>query len=489
MPPVVEKPSEELPESLASLLSNPRVAVRRAGLPLASGKCVVYWMQHAQRALDNPALDLAIRLGNELGLPVVAFFSAISNYPGANLRHYIFLQEGFSDIEEDLQERNVGFVLRRPPANVLERFLEEVSAAMVIGDENHCREPERWRKVLAHRLNIPFWTVDADVIVPSALFPRRFFALQHFKPKLYAELPKYLVPTPVLKADKDWERPAALESFPVNGDVTEGWTKLDRTVKPVDAFHGGTHAALRRLKKFVGQGLADYVIQRNKPETDGTSRLSPYLHYGHISPLTIALAVEDAFKEGKVSQAARDSFLNELIAWRELAVNFVKYDPNYDTIECAEPWAQKTLLEHARDKRDPIYSLEQLERAETYDELWNAAQMQMNKFGWMHNHMRMYWAKKILEWSPTPAVGYQYAVTLNDKYFVDGRDPNGYAGIAWAIAGKHDRPWFDRPIFGTVRYMSAASTGKKFDSRRYIRQMMGTPAEPALWDGPPLKSI
>lgn len=474
-------PVQELPQPLARLVANPRVTVRRPGAPLKGGKCVVYWMQHAQRALDNPALDLAIELGNELNLPVVAFFSAISNYPGANLRHYVFLNEGFADIQQDLEERNVSFVLRRPPDNVLERFLEDVGAAMVIGDENHCREPERWRKVLAHRISLPFWTVDADVVVPSGLFPRRFFALHHFKPKLYAELPKYMVPMPIIRAKKSWDRPPSMDSFPVHEDVTRGWTKLDRSVGPVDTFHGGTHAALVRLKKFVDHGLATYPEQRNHPETDGTSRMSPYLHYGHISPLTIALAVEDAYKSGAVPQAARDSFLSELIGWRELSVNFVRYDPNYDSIECADSWAQQSLLEHSRDPRAHIYTLEQLERAETYDELWNAAQIQMNRFGWMHNRLRMYWAKKILEWTPTPAIGYGYAVQLNDKYFVDGRDPNGYAGIAWSMVGKHDRPWFDRPIFGKVRYMSGASTGKKFNSKRYISDVTGVNQEPGLF--------
>jgi deoxyribodipyrimidine photo-lyase len=171
---------------------------------------------------------------------------------------------------------------------------------------------------------------------------------------------------------------------------------------------------------------------------------------------------------GKASEATADKYLDELIGWRELAVLFCKYNANYDNWECAEPWARRTLMEHAGDPRPWSYSLQQLERAETHDELWNAAQREMVRDGWMHNYMRMYWAKKLLEWSPDVATGYQWAVTLNDKYELDGRDPNGYAGIAWAMVGKHDRPWFDRPVFGLVRYMSGESTGKKFDSRKYI---------------------
>ena len=464
---------QDSPGALRSILNDPRVTVRRSGEPAKDRKCVLYWMQRAQRGVDNPALDLAIHTGNELGLPVVSFFSAISNFPSANLRHYVFLNQGLPDIEEDLAERNVAFVVRRPPDNSLEALIREIGAAVLVGDENPCREPERWRQVMAKRLRIPYWTVDADVVVPSSIFQKHFYMLHHMRPKLLAELPKYLVHAPAVKAEKAWRKPRGFAAFPVKDDITQGWRNFDRTVGPVDAFTGGTHAALRRLKYFTDKLLADYPKQRNHPETDGTSRMSPYLHFGHISPLTIALAVEKAHREGKASRGACDSYLNEMVGWRELAVNFVKHVPHYDSIECAPEWAQKTLREHAHDGRDPSYTLEQMEKGRTHDKLWNAAQMQMVKHGWMHNYLRMYWAKKILEWSPNPAKAWEYAVILNDKYELDGRDPNGYAGIAWAIGGVHDRPWFERAIFGTVRYMSGASTGKKFDSKGYIRQVMG----------------
>jgi deoxyribodipyrimidine photo-lyase len=212
--------------------------------------------------------------------------------------------------------------------------------------------------------------------------------------------------------------------------------------------------------------LLTYSTLRNQPELNGTSRLSPYLHFGHIGPLTVALAVQKA----EAPKTAKQAFLNQIITWRELSVNLVRFNPDYDNFECAEPWAHRTLARHAEDPRPVLYSEAQLEQAETYDALWNAAQRQMVNTGWMHNYLRMYWAKKILEWSPSPAQAFQIAVRLNDKYELDGRDPNGYAGIAWSILGKFDRPWFERPIFGQIRSMSAASTGKKFDSRKYIQQ-------------------
>lgn len=461
----------EVPSELTKLTDQLRVLVRRGGSP-RKGKCVVYWMQRAMRIVDNQALDVAIAAANLLGLPVVVYFSVIPNYPNANLRHCHFFWQGLRDVAIDAAERGVAFVLRRHPDNSLEAFVEEVRAALVIGDENPCRKPEHWRAVLAKRLKVPFWTVDADVVVPSRIFGKSFFLLHHFRPHLKAELAKYLVALPKMTPLHRWKPMKAPASFPVDRDPTEGFIKLDRSVRPVDTFTGGTHAATRRLRDFIANNFADYDTQRNHPETKGTSRLSPYLHFGNIGPLTVALAVEDAVKQGRVSTAARDRFLDQLIGWRELSVLFVKHNPNYDNWECAEPWALKTLVQHAGDERRR-YSLAQLERGETADELWNAAQHEMVDTGWMHNMLRMYWAKKILQWAPDPARAFEWAVTLNDKYELDGRDPNGYAGIAWAIVGKHDRPWFDRPVFGLVRAMTAHSFGKKFEAASYIRQNNG----------------
>jgi deoxyribodipyrimidine photo-lyase len=340
-----------------------------------------------------------------------------------------------------------------------------VRAALVIGDENPLREPRHWRQLVGRQLRVPFWTVDADVIVPSRMLLKEQYAAYTARPIIHRLLSEFLQPPGNSKARIQWQPDAKLQSLPPDTAITEDWT-LDRTVGPVEKFSGGSEAGLQRLKSFLKNGLDGYVKHRNLPEMDATSHLSPYLHFGHLGPHTVALAVKDA----DASRAAKDAFLEQLIVRRELAVNFVRFNPDYDSFECAEPWAHKSLAQHAADERK-IYSEGQLEDAATHDPLWNAAQQQMVFSGWMHNYMRMYWAKKILEWSKTPAQAFRTAVYLNDKYELDGRDPNGYAGIAWAIVGKHDRPWFDRPIFGQVRYMSLASTAKKFDSKRYIEQM------------------
>lgn len=451
--------------NLVRLSENPRVTVRRAGAPDSEGDCVVYWMQRAQRGTDNPALDVAVAAANELGKPVVVFLAPVPFYPHANLRHYHFLAQGIPDIAESLRKRNIGFVLRRFPEFSLPRFCDEVKPALVVGDENPMREPESWRLKAARKLRVPFWTVDADVVVPSKLLEKAQYAAHIMRPRLRAQLPQFLVPPENLNARASWKESKHIASLEPDFDILQDW-QLDRSVGPVSQWRGGSQEALRLLDDFIKHKLPGYDTGRNKPENDHTSRLSPYLHFGHIGPLTVALAV----KNSDAPEADKAAFLNQVINWRELSINLVRFNPDYDNFECGEPWAHRTLAKHARDRRPVIYPEAQLQNAETHDPLWNAAQMQMVNTGWMHNSMRMYWAKKILEWSPTPAEAYRIAVLLNDKYELDGRDPNGYAGIAWSVVGKFDRPWFERPIFGQIRYMSSASTGKKFESKKYIER-------------------
>ena len=447
------------------LSSNARVTVRRAGEPDPDGKCVVYWMQRAQRALDNPALEVAVQAANALGKPGVVFFAPVPFYPHANLRHCHFLNQGIPAIADGLKKRGIGFVLRRFPGHHLLKFCAEVRPVLVVGDENPMREPEHWRAKATEQLRVPFWTVDADVIVPSKLLMKEQYGAYTARPVIRRLLPEFLQPVENTRAKVEWQPPRGMKSLPTGVDITEGW-KLDRSVAPVNDTVGGTDQALKRLKSFIRTGLANYPVDRNKPELDGTSRLSAYLHFGHIGPHTVALAVQKA----DAPKVAKEAYLEQLIVCRELAINFVRFNHDYDSFESGAAWAHKSLAEHAGDPRK-IYSERQLEEAQTHDPLWNASQIQMVKTGFMHNYMRMYWAKKILEWSKTPARAFQTAVYLNDKYELDGRDPNGYAGIAWAIVGKHDRPWFERPIFGKIRYMSFNSTSKKFDSKRYIAKM------------------
>ena len=454
--------------------SDPRVRVRRSGAPDPDGRCVVYWMQRAQRAADNPALDVAIDAGNALRKPVVVFFGLHAFVERANLRHYQFLVEGLPELAEELERRGVGFVLRRSPDHGLLPFLADVKPALVVGDENPLRQPEGWRQTMAAALRVPLWTVDADVVVPSALLLKEQYAARTIRPRIHARLREFLVAPRAPRAAVAWRAPKRLRRLRPSLAVLDGFP-CDRSLSPVSRMKGGRSEARRHLRAFIRQRLGSYEGDRNHPECDGTSGLSPYLHFGQIGPREVARAVRDA-RSGvdTARQAGIDAFLEQLIVRRELAINFVTFNPRYDSLEGCEPWALSTLARHARDRRTVRYTAGQFEAAETHDPLWNAAQRQMVESGWMHGYVRMYWAKKILEWSRTPDEAFDLAVVLNDRYLLDGRDPNGYANIAWAIGGKHDRPWPERPVTGTIRWMSFASTSRKFDSRQYIERWSRT---------------
>jgi deoxyribodipyrimidine photo-lyase len=449
-------------DKLSALEGDPRVTLRRKGSPDPEGRCVVYWMRRSLRAEDNLALEIAIAAGNFLEKWVLVFFSLVS-VSNANLRHYTFMAEAFADIEEQLRRKNVRFILRHEPDDSVAGFCAETKAALLVTDENPLRGPEKRLRRVMERLRIPVWSVDADVVVPTKLVPGKQYAARIIRPKLARLRDQFLVEPKGGVARVSWH--GTLPTVSADETAIQGLA-IDGSVQPSRFVRGGWNRAMGAMRVFVRNRLSDYPKRRNHPEENGTSHLSPYLHFGQISPVRIALEVLKA----DAPSAAKEAFLDQLITWRELSINFVRYNETYDSIECAEPWSARTLANHSKDKRPVLFNERQLENAETYDPIWNAAQIQMVEHGWMHNYMRMYWGKKILEWTRSPAEAFQIAVRLNDKYEIDGRDPNGYAGIAWAIAGKLDRPWFERPIFGQIRYMSAASTGKKFDSKKYIEQ-------------------
>jgi deoxyribodipyrimidine photo-lyase len=454
-------------DPLVGLVQDARVQVRRRGDPNPAGRCVVYWMQRSQRAVDNPALNVAIEAANALRKPVIVLIALVPFYPNSSLRSCAFFAQGLPDIRDGLEKRNIGLVVCRWPDHELQQFCEQVNPCLVIGDENPMREPEALRKVAAEHLRVPFWTVDSDVIVPSALLKKEQFAARTIRPRIHALLGEFLVPLENPKAKIPWIQNAGLGSFQLGAGAVSCFP-TDFSVQPVAAIPGGTGAALGALRRFVKKRLASYERQRNQPDIDGTSQLSPYLRFGHIGPHTVALAVKNA----DAPREDREAFLDQLIVRRELSINFVRFNPNYDNLKGAEPWALRTHQEHRRDEREYLYSERQLENAETHDPLWNASQQQMVAGGWMHGYLRMYWAKKISEWTRTPEEAFAIAVRLNDKYELDGRDPNGYTGIAWAIGGKHDRAWGpERPIYGKIRYMSHASTSRKFNSKGYIERV------------------
>ena len=445
-----------------------RIRILRDGGPRPGGRCVLYWMQRSQRAEDNPALDLAIALGNALELPVMAAFALTAEYPGAQRRHYRFLLDAMPEVAEGLGRRGVKFVLRLgPPDEVIPRICQEAKAAFLVGDENPIRVGQRWRSNVAERIDVPFRCVDGDVVVPMSLFPKQEYAARTIRTKIHRVWDDYLKPPgPSPVAETSWRGRKVPE-----GEAVEPGPLLKKLkvggVGEVPDYRGGPAEARRRLDRFIADRLPRYAELRNEASIYASSELSAHLHFGHISPLTCAL-------EAMGSDAGRenvDDFLEELIVRAGLAYNFVARNPDYDRLAGCPDWGLQTLADHADDPRPHLYSAERLEAGETHDPLWNASQREMVLTGRMHNYTRMYWAKKILEWLPDAETAFAVTVDLNDRYEMDGRDPNGYASICWAIGGRHDRPWPERPIFGKIRSMSYESTRRKFDSAEYIRRV------------------
>jgi deoxyribodipyrimidine photo-lyase len=349
------------------------------------------------------------------------------------------------------------------------RFCQDVRAAVLIGDENPLRDAERWRRDVAARVGVPFLTVDADVVVPTVLLEKEQWSAGTIRPRIHRQLEFCLRPEASVRAHVEWTPPSGWPDGPLAPSLLEG-LPIDRSVAPVAGVHGGRRAGLARLRGFVRDRLRGYASGRSHPELEATSRLSPFLHFGQLGPREVALAVRGSDAPRVDCQA----FIEQLIVRRELAVNFVRFNPDYDRVVCAARWALDALARHRDDARERSYSERQLDGAETDDPLWNAAQRQMVESGWMHGYLRMYWAKKILEWTRSPEEALALANGFNDRYQLDGRDPNGYAGVAWAILGKHDRAWGpERPVFGTIRYMSFASTSRKFDSKAYVARWGG----------------
>lgn len=452
------------------LTPNPRVRWLREGDADPDGTCVVYWMQRSQRGIDNPALNYAVALGNVLNKPVVAVFGLTAAYPAAQRRHYRFLVDGLPETRDHLNRRGVGFILRLgEPNDVVARVCKQLRPALVVGDENPIRIAQQWRERVARAVTVPFALVDADVVVPSSLFPKQEFAARTLRPKILRVLNDYLRLATDLSAKFATSDLPQVESEPIDPDALLTKLKVSGVGEVAD-YRGGTAEALRRLKKFVDERLVKYATDRNEPTPYTTSELSAHLHFGHISPTRILKTVIDAANDASIDAHA---FVEELVVRRELAINYVWRNPNYDSLAGCPAWALKTLDQHRSDPRPILYSAAQLEHAETHDPLWNAAQREMVITGRMHNYLRMYWAKKILEWSPDPETAFEVALDLNDRFEMDGRDPNGYVGIAWSVGGLHDRPWPERPIFGTVRFMSFDSTRRKFHCDLYIRRVEG----------------
>lgn len=417
-------------------------------------------MQSSQRADCNPALEYSIEKANEKRLPLLVYFGLTEEFPEANERHFKFMIEGLRETKNKLEHRDLNMIIRRenPSKGILGLANE---ASLIITDRAYMSFLKQWRKSASKRVDCPFIQVEGDVVVPvDTVSNKEEYAARTIRPKIQNKLEYFLKPqkkiSPIESSlDLDFEQ------FEI-GDVEISLNKLDLDdVKPVDDFKGGTSSAMNRLEEFIKNKLQHYSDLRNDPTKDVLSNLSPYLHFGQISPTQIALEVK------KSDYSSVDDYLEEVIVRRELSMNFVNYNENYNSLECLPDWAYKTLEKHKDDEKEYIYQQKEFEMAKTHDSYWNAAQKEMIKTGKMHSYMRMYWGKKIIEWSENIKDAYNTAIYLNNKYELDGRDPNSYAGVAWCF-GKHDRAWKERKIFGKVRYMNANGLKRKFDADTYV---------------------
>ncbi len=427
------------------------------------GNYVLYWMQTAQRVQYNHALTCSISFANKLNLPLLVFFGLSENYPEGNMRHFQFLLEGLAETSEELKKKNIRMIVWMidPVEGVINLA---ASAAAVVTDFGYLKISEDWIYRAAKEIRTKFVAVESNVIVPvrTASFKEDYSAAT-FRPRIKKLINLYLNKIPELKVNHS-SIDFKIKSINLNSprSILEEMN-IDKSVASVDWIKGGASRAVRLLNSFIRRKLDDYPEKRNHPSLDFSSHMSPYLHFGQISPIYIAKKILDTDSPG------RDVFLEELIVRRELSFNFVYYNKNYDSIESLPDWARGSLLKHESDRRETIYSGMDLENANTHDPYWNAAQNELVTTGKMHNYMRMYWGKKIIEWTEGPETAFDNMVYLNNKYALDGRDPNSYAGIAWCM-GKHDRPWGERAIFGKIRYMNDKGLKRKFDMEPYLNK-------------------
>jgi deoxyribodipyrimidine photo-lyase len=440
------------------------------------GDYVLYWMQASQRTESNHALEYAIRQANEVRQPLVVFFGLTDRFPEANERHYTFMLEGLAEVDQELKKKGIRLVIKTvsPETGAVEMSRR---ASLAVVDRGYLKIQKAWRIKAAGEMECPLVQVESDAVVPvEEASAKEEYSAATIRKKIQAKLKDYLVPLKEHKLLKD-SLSLGFETVELEDrEKVLACLGIERDVKRTPFFRGGTAQARKWLQAFIKNKLDHFSDLRNIPTADYLSHMSPYLHFGQISPLSIALKVSEASSPGK------ESYLEELVVRRELSLNFIRYNDRYDSFEGIPSWAQKTLKLHEADPRPSVYTREELEAARTHDPYWNAAQLEMVRRGKMHGYMRMYWGKKIIEWSRAPEDAFATALYLNNKFELDGRDPNGYAGVAWCF-GKHDRPWQERQIFGNVRYMNDRGLLRKFDADRYVKMIEQLKVGSAV-DGP-----
>lgn len=430
-----------------------------------NNKYIVYWMQSAQRVKENPALNYAVNKANDLEVPLIVFFNLSDQFPDSNYRHYYFMLEGLKDVKNELEKKGIGFVIKKGnPAENIKSLSKK--AIIVVSERGYLNIERLWRKEVAQAIDCRFVVVNTNTIVPvDIVTDKEEYAAYTIRKKINNKIERFIDIGKLEKLKINSLR-NEFESIELNNiEQVLSDLNIDKSVKKSPIFKGGSKKAVSILNHFISNKLELYEKYGSSPDHDVTSKLSPYLHFGQISPSYIYKKIKEKDIEAK-------DFLEQLIIRRELSFNFIYFNKEYNSqlSKFLPDWAIETLDQHSEDKREYLYSLKELENYETHDNYWNAAQKEMVLSGYMNGYMRMYWGKKILEWTSNPQKAFEFALYLNNKYFLDGRDPNSYAGVAW-IFGKHDRAWKERKIYGKVRYMNKAGLDRKYNMEKYLKKV------------------
>ncbi|XP_053685313.1 deoxyribodipyrimidine photo-lyase [Sabethes cyaneus] len=434
-------------------------------------KGILYWMSRDARVQDNWAFLFAQKLALKNELPLHICFNLVPTFLEATIRHYKFMLKGLEHVAKDCENLDIHFhMLTGMARNTVPKFVRDQEIGAVVCDFSPLRIPMQWVEEVGKALpsEVPFCQVDAHNIVPLwVTSDKQEYAARTIRSKINKNLDTYLTEfPPVIKHPyKETIRPNTINWKKLLDSV-----KVDRTVDEVDWAVPGYEGGIATLQSFVENRLRKFNAKRNDPTEDALSNLSPWFHFGQISVQRSVLAVK---KHGKGFTESVAAFCEEAIVRRELSDNFCFYNQHYDSLKGSYDWAQKTLQDHRKDKRAYIYTRQELEEAKTHDDLWNSAQIQMVREGKMHGFLRMYWAKKILEWTRTPEDALEIAIYLNDRYQLDGRDPNGYVGCMWSIGGIHDQGWREREVFGKIRYMNYDGCKRKFDVAAFVARYGG----------------
>lgn len=434
-----------------------------------SGENVIYWMQSSQRAEENHALEYAVKLSNDLKKNLIVYFGITENYPEANERHYYFMLEGLKSVKKDLNKRKIRMVVLKGSPEIEILKFDKIASVIVV-DAGYLRHEKMWRDYVSQQMPCKVVKIETNVIVPlEAASDKDEYSAATIRRKLERKVDIFSKLPETIKYDGKYESNLRnIDEVQIDDiDNVIEMLKIDKNVKKVSKFVGGTAVSKLLLEEFLKDKLSCYSTLRNEPSGECCSNMSPYLHFGQISPIYIYNRVIEFCEMDINCDDNKKAYIEELFVRRELAMNFVNYNEKYDSYEGLPNWAKSSLESHLQDERPYIYNITQLEYAKTHDIYWNCAQKELVLTGKMQGYMRMYWGKKVIEWTKDPRDAYEILLYLNNKYELDGRDANGYTGVAWCF-GKHDRPWGKRAIFGNVRYMVESGLKRKFDMKSYV---------------------